>query len=211
MLSLGLLSSIAISMLLVRIIASDSQRYNFLVWNLALAIIPALLAWWLVARIQKSGWLKWQQIVLTIGWVTFLPNSFYIITDLIHLRPNYEADLLFDITLLTSFIMAGMLFGYLSVYLVHIQMLRRMREYTAYGLIGLLFLLVSFAICLGRYTRWNTWDLLLQPAGLLFDVSDRVINPDAHLQTYQTTLVLFLMLFTGYSVIYESIRLLRAK
>ncbi len=210
-LSLSLLSITAISMLLIRIIASDSQRYNFLIWNLALAIIPALLAWWLVFRIQKFGWLKWQQIVLTIAWILFLPNSFYIITDLIHLRSNYEADLLFDITLLANFIVAGMMFGYLSVYLVHSQMLRRFRERNAYGLIGLLFLVVSFAICLGRYSRWNTWDILLQPTGLLFDVSDRVINPDAHLQTYQTTLVLFLMLFGGYTVIYESIRLLRTK
>lgn len=209
--SLCFLSLVAVSLLLVRVAASDSLRYSFLITNLFLALVPALLAFWLVARVRRYGWLTWQQVALTITWVLFLPNSFYLITDLIHLRPNYEADLLFDITLLMSFIIAGLAFGFMSVYMVHMQVLKRVRERSAYGLIAILFLAVSFAICLGRYTRWNTWDVLLRPAGLLFDVSDRVINPDAHLQTYQTTVVLFLLLLASYTVIYESARLLKAE
>ncbi|MGI9028295.1 MAG: DUF1361 domain-containing protein [Candidatus Saccharimonadales bacterium] len=207
--SLGLLALVGLSLLVVRILTSDSLRFSFLLWNLVLAFIPALLAWWLVTRVRLYGWLKWQQIVLTALWILFLPNSFYIITDLIHLRSNYEADLLFDITLLMSFIVTGLMLGFISVYLVHTQMLRRMRERSAYGLIAILLLAASFAICLGRYTRWNTWDILLQPIGLLFDVSDRVINPDAHLQTYQTTVVLFLLLLASYSVVYEAARLIK--
>lgn len=205
------MSGVAISLLAARIIQTDSSRFGFLPWNLFLAIVPVLLAWWLIVRIQRFGWLQWQQLVLTAAWVTFLPNSFYIITDLIHLRPNYEADLLFDITLLTSFVIAGIIFGYLSIYLMHLEILKRVGERRAYAIVGVLFLASSFAICLGRYTRWNTWDILLQPAGLLFDVSDRVINPDAHLQTYQTTLVLSIVLFAGYAVVYESARLLRSR
>lgn len=155
------------------------------------------------------GWLKWQQVTLTTLWLAFLPNSFYIITDLIHLRVNYEADLLFDITLLMSAILAGLIFGYLSVYTVHRELLKRFSERTSYGLISIIFLAASFAICLGRYTRWNSWDIILQPAGLLFDVSDRLVNPDAHLLTYQTTLILFMLLIAGYAVVYEAARFLR--
>lgn len=209
MIALALLSAVGAGLLVARITSSDSTRYGFMLWNLALGIMPAFIAWWLVVRVRLYGWLKWQQILLTLLWLVFLPNSFYIVTDLIHLRANYEADLLFDITLLTSFIFAGLSFGYLSVYMVHQELLKRFRERTTYGIVGILFLAVSFAICLGRYTRWNSWDVLLQPAGLLFDVSDRVINPNAHLLTYQTTLVLFLFLLAGYTVVYESARFLR--
>lgn len=207
--ALGFLLVVSIGLLLIRIVASDSVRYGFLPWNLTLAIVPALLSWWLVVRIRVHGWLKWQQIALTVLWLAFLPNSFYIITDLIHLRVNYEADLLFDITLLMSAILAGLTFGYLSVYTVHRELRNRVSERTAYAIVSVIFLAVSFAICLGRYTRWNSWDIVLQPAGLLFDVSDRLINPDAHLVTYQTTLILCILLVSMYAVIYEAARFLR--
>lgn len=207
--SLALFSVVSCGLLITRMVSSDSSRYGFLIWNLVLAAFPLLLAWWLAGRIRKLGWAKWQQVVLTLFWLSFLPNSFYLITDLIHLRSNYEADLLFDITLLVSFIVAGLIFGIASMFIVHKEIIKRTTERYAYAWVGLMFLAVSFAICLGRYTRWNTWDILLRPAGLLFDVSDRLINPIVHLQTYQTTVTLFLFLFCTYIVVWEAARLLR--
>lgn len=210
--ALALLSAVSVGLLSFRILSSDSMRYVFLFWNLVLAAIPLALAWWLLIRVRKYGWLKWQQIGLSFLWLIFLPNSFYLITDLIHLRPNFEADLLFDIVLLMSFIVTGLILGFVGVYMLHRELDARLtRPLYGYGIIGVVLLAVSFAVCLGRYTRWNTWDILLQPAGLLFDVSDRVINPSSHLQTYQTTFILFLLLFATYAVIYEGARLLRAK
>jgi uncharacterized membrane protein len=81
----------------------------------------------------------------------------------------------------------------------------------SWGLIGILFILVGFAVYLGRFTRWNSWDILLRPAGLIFDVSDRVVNPAAHLETYQTTVVLFSILFVLYWVIWEALGAVRQK
>jgi uncharacterized membrane protein len=207
--SLLVLPVISVFLLVVRAMASDSSRYLFLPWNLFLAAVPLLLAWWLVWRVRVFGWLMWQQVLLTLGWLAFLPNSFYLMTDFIHLRPNHEADLLFDIVLLTSFMLSGLILGVISVYMVHVEIRKRLSERYSYGVIGLVFLACSFAICLGRYTRWNTWDILLQPAGLLFDVSDRLINPGLHAQTYQTTVTLFLVLFGAYVALWEGARLLR--
>lgn len=209
--SLGVLGLVSYSLLITRIIASDSLRYTFLFWNLVLAAIPMLFAWWLVDELRRNGWLGWRQGVAMVLWVLFLPNSFYIVTDFIHLRANYEADLLFDITVLTSFMISGIVYGFVSVFLVHRQLQRRWGEAKAYGIIALILLAASFAICLGRYTRWNTWDVLLKPAGLLFDISDKVINPSAHVQTYQTTVVLFLVLFATYVVCWEGVRLARSQ
>lgn len=208
-LSLVLLSIVSCGLLAARILSSDSSRYGFLAWNLFLAAVPAALAWWLASRIRKQGWANWKQVGLTLLWISFLPNSFYLITDLVHLRSNYEADFLFDVTLLTSFIIAGLIFGMTSMFIVHKEIVKRASERKAYAWVGLIFLAVSFAICLGRYTRWNTWDILLRPAGLLFDVSDRLINPVGHLQTYQTTLTLFLLIFCTYITVWEASKLLR--
>lgn len=207
--SLALLCAVAVILLIIRMVDSSSLRFTFMYWNLFLAFVPAVLGWWLSTRIASFGWLKWQQVLLTIAWLVFLPNSFYLVTDLIHLKQNFEADLLFDVTMLMSFIMAGLAFGFLSVYFLHIRLAERLRERHAYPVVALLFLLVSFAICLGRYTRWNTWDILLRPAGLLFDVSDRFINPAFHAQTFETTATLFLLLFSCYAVVWEAVRLVR--
>lgn len=207
--SLALLSFVSCGLLLARLFSSDSSRYGFLAWNLFLAAIPAVLAWWLAGRIRKFGWANWKQAGLTLLWVSFLPNSFYLITDLIHLQPNYEADLLFDVTLLMSFIISGFILGIASMFIVHKEIIKRTSQRYAYAWVGLIFLAVSFAITLGRYTRWNTWDILLRPAGLLFDVSDRLLNPGVHFQTYQTTVTLFLLIFCTYITVWEAFRLLR--
>jgi uncharacterized membrane protein len=209
MASLGLSLMVSVGLLAARVLASDSTRYVFLLWNIVLATVPLLLGWLLVQRIRELGWLHWQQVALTIIWLAFLPNSFYLVTDFVHLRQTYEASLLFDVVLLTSFMCNGFILGFMSVYMVHRELAKRVSDIQAYCLVGLIFVACSFAAYLGRCTRWNTWVLVLRPAGLLFDVSDRFVNPGAHTDTYVATLVLFLLLASVYGVIYEGTRMLR--
>lgn len=200
---------LSVFLLVMRIIASDSTRYIFLLWNLILAATPVLIAYVLTQRVRQFGWLKWQQVTLTILFLVFLPNSFYLVTDLVHLRETYEASLIYDVVLLASFMWSGLVLGYCGVYMVHSELKRRLSENQALGLAMLILFAVSFAIYLGRYTRWNTWDLVMQPAGLLFDVSDRFINPAVHSDTYVTTGIIFLLLASLYFVIYEASQLVR--
>ncbi len=209
--AIGFSCAVSICLLLVRIETSGSMRYSFLFWNLVLAIIPALLAVWLVRRVDEYGWMRLPQILLTIVWLSFLPNSFYLITDFIHLRETYEVSLLFDIVMLLSFVVNGLIFGFFSLYLVHLRLVKRFRPLWSSSIVALILLACSFATYLGRYTRWNSWDIVLRPAGLLFDVSDRFVNPSAHEQTYLTMLLFFTLLTSLYWVIWESTRLLRRK
>ena len=201
----------SLALLLGRIVVTDSSRYIFLLWNLALAVIPLALAWLLVAQLRRRSWLDWRSILLSFLWLSFLPNSFYLITDFVHLRPNYEADLVFDIVLLSSFLLAGLALGFLSVYLVHREIIKRLRPNLAIGVVAVIFFISSFAVYLGRFNRFNSWDILLRPAGLLFDVSERVINPSAYSQTYLTTFILFGLFFSLYLVIWEAVQLSRRK
>lgn len=209
MISLGVLCGTSLFLLIARVLSSESARYVFMAWNLVLAIIPVLLSWWLVLRVRHQTWWTWQQIVLTLLWIAFLPNSFYLVTDFVHLRQTYEASLLFDVVLLTSFTASGLILGFTSVFMVHREIVKKLSETKSYMIIGLVFLACSFAIYLGRFTRWNTWDLIYQPAGVLFDVSDRFVNPAAHTETYAATALLFVLLASIYGVIYEGARSLR--
>jgi len=76
-------------------------------------------------------------------------------------------------------------------------------------MIGGILLLCSFAIYLGRDLRWNTWDLFVNPAGILFDVSDRLINPRAHPQMFVTILSFFVLLSMVYYLIWNVIHTLK--
>lgn len=207
----ALLVSNGVSLLLylIRVIGADDFRYWYLFWNLALAWLPLLFAWILVKRLKRTPWLSWLNILLTLAWLAFLPNSFYVVSDLIHLQSTGEVSLLYDAVLFFSFIFNGYVSGFASLYIVHRQLIKRLERMTAHTLIGGVILLSSFAIYLGRYLRWNTWDALVHPAGLLFDVSDRVINPIAHPQAVVTTGTFFLLIGSMYIVVWQLVRALK--
>lgn len=207
--SIGLACLVSIILLAGRILVSDSLRYVFLIWNLVLAALPLLLAWWLSERLQTLSWFKWQQILLSVLFIGFLPNTFYLITDFVHLRQTNEAGLYFDVVMLSSFVLNGIILGFVSIYLLHRQILRRFNERTGLIIITVVFLLASFAAYLGRFTRFNTWDIILRPAGLLFDVSDRFVNPTQHTDTYLATVTLFAVLLSTYLVMYSASKLLQ--
>jgi len=72
-------------------------------------------------------------------------------------------------------------------------------------------LLCSFAMYLGRIFRLNTWDVLINPAGLLFDVSDQFVNPAQHPQFLTTTLLFFALLIGIYAVLWQVIKAVQAE
>jgi len=209
---LALLVSNGVSILFFTLRSAESQtsRYWFLLWNLFLAWLPLGFAWYLKNRLRFTVWLTWQNIGLTLLWLGFLPNSFYLVSDLIHLHETGEVSLLYDVVMFFSFIFNAYIAGFMSLFLVHRELLRRMVYERAHMVVGTVLLLCSFAIYLGRSLRWNSWDVLVNPAGLLFDVSDRFVNPGSHPQTFVTTLTFFVVLGSMYFVIWELVRALRA-
>lgn len=206
---LGLSSLVSLVLMGSRIVRSDSLRYSFLVWNLLLAWVPLGLAWWLVRFLRTHSWLSWQAIGLTALWFIFLPNSFYLVSDFVHLRATYEVNILYDVVLLTSFAFNGLVLGFMGLYAVHRELLKRFVPYAAHTIVGFILLICSFAIYLGRYLRWNTWDILASPAGILFDISDRVINPSTHLRTFTTTATFFILLSSMYMVMWSFVAVLK--
>lgn len=195
----------------LRVIATDSNRYWFLFWNLLLAWVPVLLAWLLLKKLQKQSWTSITPILLTISWLAFLPNSFYLMSDLIHLHSAGDIGILFDAVLFLSCIWNGVVAGILSMVWVHKALLKRFSTSTAEIIMCAVMLLVSFAIYLGRSLRWNSWDLVANPAGLLFDVSERVINPLDHPQVFVTTFTFFILIGSMYLVIWNFLQTISTK
>lgn len=188
---------------------AENIRYWFLLWNLVLAWVPLGLVLILRERLKTSRWASWQNIALSVLWLGFLPNSFYLVSDLIHLHDTAEVSLLFDAVMFMSFILNGLAAGMASVFLMQAMAQRRFVRKNVHIAVGLVFLLCSFAIYLGRDLRWNTWDILVNPAGILFDVSERVINPLTHIEAFSTTALFFVLLSSIYIVVWEFVAAVR--
>jgi uncharacterized membrane protein len=208
--SLVISNLLSVLLFIVRASSAHNFRYIFLLWNLVLGYVPLLLAYWLRRRLRTSPWLSKENIALSIVWLGFLPNSFYLASDLIHLTTTGEISKLFDATLFLSCIFNGFVAGFLSVYILHTLLIKRLKQ-EAHLVIGVVFLLCGFAVYLGRYMRWNSWDVIFNPAGILFDVSDRVINPIAHPESFLTTITFFLLLSTMYGVVWQLVRAIRKR
>lgn len=200
---LALLSVVSVGFYLVGAIENHSTVFWFLNWNLLLAWLPLLFVLWLQPVIKRYGWTSWLGIVLTLLWLNFLPNSFYMVSDYIHLQDYQRVNAVFDAATFSLFVLNGLLLGYTSLYLIHKQFAKRLTMLKTWRMVTIILLLCSFAIYLGRDLRMSSWDLLTNPAGILFDVSDPVINPRAHVLAFTTTITFFVFLMTLYIVVWR--------
>lgn len=192
LIALILMSVFCMNLSFIRVSVTGSDDYMFLVWNLLLAWIPIVFAWLLYARTDYRG-LRWSRVNIAyfLLWLLFLPNSFYLVTDFVHLKGYFDDPLrIYDIVLFASYAVMGMLLGCLALLMVHIRAVQRFGSF-GHNLAAGALLLSGLAIYMGRYLRWNSWDVVINPFGLLFDVSDRVVNPSNHLLTFSTTLLFF--------------------
>lgn len=206
--TLGVSSLLSVVLLVMRMIVAGNFKYWFLLWNLFLAWLPAVFALWFRINLAKKRLYSWQNMLLLAIWLGFLPNAFYIISDLIHLQSSGEASILYDIAMITSFVINGLILGYISVYIVHKKLLKYWSNRAVIAFLVMVFMACGFAIYIGRYLRWNTWDVLINPFGILFDLTERIVNPILHIQTYLVTLTFFGVLSSTYAVIYELTKVL---
>ena len=188
---------------------NHSLRYDYLSWNLLLAWLPLLFAVWLTFSLRRKLWSSWEALAASILWLIFLPNSFYMISDFIHLQDVQTVDVLYDAVMFTSFIYTGVLLGFSSLYLIHLQFKQRFSNPVAAGWIAFTLLICSAAVYVGRDLRWNSWDILTNPGGLLFDISDRLLHPADYSQMFVTIISFFVLLVSMYGLAWQGARMLR--
>lgn len=190
-------SAFCVAMVMVRIIFTHRLMYGFLIWNLILAWIPMLLTLAMYHYQRKNGLKKWHYLTGFGLWLLFFPNSPYIITDLLHLKRHTLVPIWYDSLLVFSFAMAGLKVGLLSMYRIHQLAEKRAGTVKSWILMGSCVFLTSFGIYLGRFQRWNSWDLFVRPDKLLLDSVQQLTNPTALKVTLAFTVILtfFYLLF----------------
>jgi uncharacterized membrane protein len=112
-------------------------------------------------------------------WLVFLPNAPYLVTDLVHLRPAPPVPASFDVLLFASFALAGCALAWGSLDAVHARLAPAVGRARAALAIAAVLLLTGFGVYLGRFERWNSWDLVARPRGVLADAAGALADPRA--------------------------------
>ncbi len=205
LIALGFESLVAIGLYAYGAWTNHSWQYWYFIWNLFLAWLPLVFAYTLIQYLKKHLWFSWQAVVLSVLWLGFLPNSFYMLSDFIHLGNVVRVDLDFDVIMIAAFAVAGLTLGFSSLYLIHRELIKRFAVIRAHMAIVAILLLCGFAVYLGRDLRWNTWDILVNPAGVLFDVATPIIS-SSNPEVFSTTLGYFALLGSIYTVVWQFVR-----
>jgi uncharacterized membrane protein len=194
-------SVVGMGLLAARAVVTQSLGALYLPWNLFLAWLPlglALLTRWLALAHPPRRWL----LVLTgAAWLLFLPNAPYILTDLIHLtrvRPGPAAPLWFDLLLHLTVATTGLLLGFASLAVMQGLVSRAWGRLAGWGFAVASLALSGLGIYIGRFLRWNSWDVLVAPGPLLADVTQRLANPLSPPRAYGFSSLCFVFLLLTY-------------
>jgi uncharacterized membrane protein len=194
-------ASLALSVVLIafRVFFTQQITFVFLLWNLFLAFIPFGLSTMLGL---SAGRLK-ARVLLPVGlvWLLFFPNAPYILTDLFHLERRVSIPYWYDLALILSCAWNGLMLAYASLIDMQTLVARRLGAGTGWAFATVALLLSSFGIYLGRYLRFNSWDIITNPLTLFFDIVSRLLHPFAHPSTWGVTLLYGVFLVLGYATV----------
>jgi uncharacterized membrane protein len=189
-----------------RIIYSNTRNYSNLFTNLFLAWIPYLLSI-MAASTYRFHPKRWGLIIfLGLLWLLFFPNAPYMVTDFYHLDPRPPVPLWFDISLIAIFAFTGCFLAIASLRSIH-----NIIEKFLGKIIGWIFALLSLGlgslgVYLGRFRRFNSWDILLYPQSVLKDIAHNILNPLDNLGflgfilMFTSILLVFYLMFTSASI-----------
>ncbi|MBU3188387.1 DUF1361 domain-containing protein [Clostridium bowmanii] len=197
------------------------QKNIFMIWNVILAWVPleiVSLLCYINSKYKKNGLIKIITIFLGILWLLFYPNSTYIITDFIHLssnqyhliNPNYspytrEARIIFndnvniwlDFVNISIGVWIGYVVGFISLYIIHHSLIKKYNSMVSWILVLIVHILTGFAIFIGRFNRWNSWDIILHPTNII-----TILQSIVNLKTLKFTLLFGVLSLVVYVINY---------
>ncbi len=169
-------------------ISSDWMR-----WNLFLAMIPAVLSIALFRLAKQRSSLWWVAMLI---FIAFLPNAPYILTDVIHLVQDIQqtesllVNTLVVIPKYTLFVLLG--FGFYVLALINLGLYLTSQGLSRWVLPTELFLhsLSAIGVKLGRFERFNSWDLVTHPQRVLLQTLQSFTDRRSLLIILATTLII---------------------
>jgi len=199
---LNLACALCIGLVAARVAYSESEDHLGLIWNLFLAWIPFMLAYFAHAVSWRRIWLYLVIPVVALLWLIFFPNAPYMLTDLQDLtRKTTDAPLWYDVLIVVWCTWTGMLLGVISLYLMQDIVYRAFGRAAGWMFVLIISAMSSFGIYIGRFVRLNSWDILQNPAETAMEILGVVVDPSMRLAAF-TLLYTFFFLFV-YLLLYS--------
>jgi uncharacterized membrane protein len=189
----------------IRFLATGTGEYGNLLWNGFLAWVPLVLALVIYDR-HRNGAPPRRLLLPAAAWLIFLPNAPYLVTDLKYLREIGGMPLWYDVPLVALFASLGLVLGFLSLFLVHTVVRDVLGPARSWLVVGVLLGLASLGVLIGRFGRWNSWDVITDPGSLASDVVAPLAHPSAFRWSIAVAVVLAGFLAVSYAGAYAVFR-----
>ncbi len=195
-----LASAVLFSLLTVALVVARARLYGYRVYrpmllNLALAWVPIIAV--AVALLFFLGYIessRWAPLALLVVWLVFFPNSTYLITEFHHLKDdNTRVPFWFDTVVILSLALCGVLLGAFSLLLVQHLLALYMPWLLTWVLFAGYLFLSNLGIYIGRFMRFNSWDVVVNPLGLVRQVWAELARPAT-----RRSMLLFASVFTAF-------------
>ncbi|RME83702.1 MAG: DUF1361 domain-containing protein [Caldilineae bacterium] len=187
-------SCVPVLLLVARIVYTGRFSYAFLLWNLFLAWLPPLFAFLSL----RLGFKRRLAGLWALAWLLFFPNAPYIVTDLIHLPYGRDISVLYDVVMLFSFAICGIVLGFVSLRWMQLAMAERIGIWWSRVFVVVILGLSGFGIYVGRILRWNSWDVLTDPLSMARDLLPHFLYPLAYWRAWAVSSLFALLLIFLY-------------
>jgi uncharacterized membrane protein len=188
-----------------RVVYTHSLETTNLVWNLFLAWVPLVLAL-AVYDGARRGTTASPLAALGVMWLLFLPNAPYIVTDLKWLGRYDSGTHWFDPALIGAAAAIGLALGFLSLYLVQAVVTTRLGRLAGWALAFGALVASGVGVYLGRFERWNSWDVFTEPTRVVGQLGSAALDPLAHGRPLALSVFFGVVWCMGYVLFYTAFR-----
>ncbi|WP_134683076.1 DUF1361 domain-containing protein [Brevibacillus migulae] len=172
--------------------------------NLFLAWIPFWAAWFIHWRVHSSKRHRLWLLIPGAIWLFFLPNAPYMLTDLLHLSVIKESTPIhLDLLVILSSAVTAYFLGFSSLLLLQDIVAERFNHGWGWVFSFVVLWLCGIGVYLGRFLRWNSWDLVDRPLQIILDVFSIL----QHHEAASFVIVFSLFLCSTYAIFYASTRI----
>lgn len=192
------LTAISVIMNILRIVIWGKDSFVYILWNIFLAFIPFIVSSLILFYYSRKRLNNFLFVLGIFMWLIFLPNAPYIITDFIHLGEIRSIPILFDTLLIFSSATVGLILGAHSLF--HIEQILNIKfsKRKTSMIIWLIILLISFGLYLGRFLRFNSWDIFVNHTSLIKNIWSLFSDPSSSIEVFLYTLMFFSFMVTFY-------------
>jgi len=195
-------SGVSVALVAARIAWTGRVQYGFLAWNLFLAWLPLLFALLACDAYREGDNRNWRFLGFGATWLLFFPNAPYIFTDIIHLSTRYYNHFWIDLVLVLLCALTGLVLGFVSLFLMQNIIKRMFGSAASWLFIAGVAGLSGFGIYLGRFLRFNSWDVVLKPFALSRGIGQWAADPLAHPASVAFPALFATFLFIAYLMLY---------